>query len=349
MITIDGSQGEGGGQILRSALTLSLVTGKPFRIERIRAGRAKPGLLRQHLTAVEAAAAIGRAKVRGAELRSTELTFTPRAITPGEYRFAVGTAGSATLVLQTVLPALLCAARTSRLTVEGGTHNPHAPPFDFLVKTFIPVLNRLGPKVDAQLIRPGFYPAGGGRLDATIEPAACWRPLALVERGNLLCTRARAIVARLPRSIAERELRVVGEQLRCSSENLSVERVGDAPGPGNTVLIEIECEHITEVCTGFGSRGVPAEAVATAAVEQARRYLSSPAAVGEHLADQVLIPTALAGGGTFRAVGISRHARTNAVVLSRFLELDVEFTRSAPDDWLVEVRSRSAGPGSGPG
>src|SRR5690349_14635120 len=146
-IVIDGSSGEGGGQILRTSIALSLVTGKPFRIENIRAGRKKPGLLRQHLTAVRAAVAISQARVTGAELNSRTLTFEPSALRGGEYQLAVGTAGSATLVFQTILPALLCAPERSRVTVEGGTHNPGAPPFDFLAHTFLPVLRRIGASV----------------------------------------------------------------------------------------------------------------------------------------------------------------------------------------------------------
>lgn len=152
---------EGGGQILRTALSLSIVTGESFRIEKIRAGRKKPGLLRQHLTAVQAAAKISGAKIEGADLGSQQLTFKPGKVQPGDYSFAVGTAGSATLVLQTILPALIIGSKPSTLTLEGGTHNPHAPPFDFLQKTFLPILNKMGSKVSAKLERPGFYPAGG--------------------------------------------------------------------------------------------------------------------------------------------------------------------------------------------
>ena len=164
MLLIDGSQGEGGGQILRTALGLSLVTGTAFRIEKIRAGRAKPGLLRQHLTAVNAATVIGDALVDGAELGSPALVFRPRSVRPGAYRFAVGTAGSASLVLQTVLPPLLTAGASSILTLEGGTHNPWAPPFDFLARAFLPLLERMGAPVRAAIQRYGFYPAGGGQF-----------------------------------------------------------------------------------------------------------------------------------------------------------------------------------------
>ena len=166
MIRIDGSFGEGGGQILRTSLSLSLATGKAFRIENIRAGRERPGLLRQHLTAVLAAAEVGGAEVNGATLGSAALTFSPDRIRPGDYRFSVGTAGSGTLVFQTVLPALMLASEPSRIVIEGGTHNSAAPPFDFLARTFLPLLERMGPKVQLQFERYGFYPAGGGRFCA---------------------------------------------------------------------------------------------------------------------------------------------------------------------------------------
>jgi RNA 3'-terminal phosphate cyclase (ATP) len=164
MITIDGSYGEGGGQILRTSLALSLVTGKPFSINNIRAGRKKPGLMRQHLTAVNAAAEIGSAAIKGNRIGSQEFTFEPEMIKPGNFHFAIGSAGSCTLVFQTILPALIIAGGPSEIILEGGTHNPFAPPFDFLAKAFLPVINRMGPKVDAVLEKPGFYPAGGGRF-----------------------------------------------------------------------------------------------------------------------------------------------------------------------------------------
>src|SRR5262245_17125561 len=170
MIIIDGSSGEGGGQILRTALALSLVTGTPFRIQKIRAGRPKPGLLRQHLTAVQAAVEVGSASASGAELGSQELSFWPGKVRAGAYRFAIGPAGSACLVVQTVLPPLLLAGGPSSLVVEGGTHNPFAPPWDFLARAFFPLLQRMGARVSTTLERHGFFPAGGGRLRVEIEP-----------------------------------------------------------------------------------------------------------------------------------------------------------------------------------
>jgi len=340
MVAIDGSFGEGGGQVLRTALALSLVTRKPFRIENIRAGRKNPGLLRQHLTAVNAAAEISRAEVTGAAIGSRELTFAPGSVVPGDYSFAVGTAGSTTLVLQTVLPALLIASGESNFVLEGGTHNPFAPPFDFLDKAFLPLVNRMGPRVTAELERPGFYPAGGGRMSVTIEPAARLSRLDLPARGEVLARRAKAVVANLPISIAERELKVIARKMSWQRDWMKAESVERSPGPGNVVTIEIECEHVTEVFTGFGERGLRAEAVAEKAAQQARRYIGSEAAVGEYLADQLLIPIAMAGGGSFTTGPLSRHATTNIEVITRFLDVSIDCSQLADRVWKVDVTDK---------
>jgi RNA 3'-terminal phosphate cyclase (ATP) len=340
MLTIDGSSGEGGGQILRTALALSTVTGKPFRIEQIRAARPKPGLLRQHLTAVKAAASISSATVEGAELGAGAITFTPGGVTPGEFAFAVGTAGSATLVLQTVLPALLTAPRPSRLVLEGGTHNPMAPPFDFLVRAFLPLINRMGPTVTAELERPGFYPAGGGRFNVTITPVARLLPLEMLERGAILSIKARAVVANLPRSIAEREVKLVGRLLSLPDDSLIVEEIRDALGPGNAVAVEIETEHHTELFTGFGEVNVRAEGVATKVAQEARAYIASGVPIGRYLADQLLIPMALAGAGRFRTGSLSRHTTTNLEVIRQFLDVDLDLAEEPKRIWTI-VAGRS--------
>jgi RNA 3'-terminal phosphate cyclase (ATP) len=329
VLTIDGGQGEGGGQVLRTALTLSLVTGTPFRITSIRAGRQRPGLLRQHLTAVEAATAVGNAEVEGATLGATELVFRPRAVRPDAYRFAVGTAGSAALVLQTVLLPLAVAGAPSSVRVEGGTHNPGAPPFDFLERAFLPLLARMGAKVSATLDRPGFYPAGGGQLSVEIGAAEGLAPLSLLERGAITRRRARALVSHLPRQIGDRELAVVRKRLGWDPAELEVEVVGAGAaggprGPGNVLLIEMESEHVTEVFTGFGEVGVTAEAVAERATQEARRYLAAGVPVGVHLADQLLVPLALARGGEFTTLPLSRHATTNVEVVRAFLDVAID-------------------------
>ena len=319
MIRIDGSEGEGGGQVLRTALGLSLVTGKPFQIEKIRAKRERPGLLRQHLTAVLAAAEIGNAKTEGAALGSKNLSFTPGKVRAGEYHFAVGTAGSGTLVLQTILPALMIADGASRLVIEGGTHNLQAPPFDFLAKTFIPLLNRLGPIVALKLERYGFYPAGGGRFTAEISPCSAISPALWIGRDEITHRHGVAIVANLSRSIAQREIDTLGHMLGWGPECFEILETKNSAGPGNVVMVEVGTPSIMEVFTGFGRLGASAEHVASEAAGAARSYLSSKAFAGEYLADQLLLPLALAGGGSFMTTKITLHAQTNMKVIENFL------------------------------
>jgi RNA 3'-terminal phosphate cyclase (ATP) len=339
VLMLDGALGEGGGQILRTALALSLATGTPFRLERIRAKRSRPGLLRQHLTALDAAAAIGEAEVTGAEIGSSTITFAPRGVRAGAYRFAVGTAGSTTLVLQTVLPALMTASAPSELVLEGGTHNPMAPPFDFLARAFLPLITRMGPRVEIELERPGFYPAGGGRFRVRIDPvpAPALQPLTLIERGEIRTRQATAWVANLDSRIGARELSIVQRKLGWPEDTLDVRVVTDSPGPGNVLVIELAYEHITEVFSGFGERGVRAEAVADGVVDQVRRYLVANAPVGACLADQLLLPLALSGGGTFLTQALSRHATTNIDVIRQFLPVPIATGPDAAGRVLVRI------------
>ncbi len=336
MITIDGSYGEGGGQILRSSLALSLVTGQPFRIDNIRAGRKKPGLMRQHLTAVNAAAKIGSAGVAGNAIGSKQFSFQPKSIQAGDYRFAVGTAGSCTLVLQTVLPALILADSPSRIILEGGTHNPYAPPFDFLKQSFLELLNRMGPRVEANLEKPGFYPAGGGRFSVAIQPARL-KPLDLIERGAIRNTIARAMVANLPADIAKRELNVVRKKLGWRDDCLQTVEVKESSGPGNILSLAVESQNVTELFTGFGERGVSAESVAKKAVRQVQAYLEADVPVGSYLADQLLLLTALAGRGRFRTMTPSRHTSTNMDIIRKFLDIKIEAKQIGPLQWEIVV------------
>ncbi|MBN9657452.1 MAG: RNA 3'-terminal phosphate cyclase [Acidobacteria bacterium] len=324
MIQIDGSLGEGGGQILRTALSLSLVTGRPIQIDDIRAGRQKPGLLRQHLTAVLAAAEIGHAQVEGAVLGSTSIHFVPGPVKAGEYRFAVGSAGSGTLVFQTILPALMLAPGPSTLVIEGGTHNDAAPPFPFLERAFLPLVERMGPRIQVRLERPGFYPAGGGRFTAEIQPVDRLRPVHLGERSETTGRRVVAIVANLPREIAEREVKTAARLLEWAPETQVIESTRDSAGPGNVVMVEVESRGVAEIFTAFGKVGLSAERVAKVAVQEAQEYLGSKAAAGEHLADQLLLPMALTGAGSFTAVKLNRHAQTNMEVIRRFLPVRFE-------------------------
>lgn len=337
MITIDGSYGEGGGQIMRTALGLSLVTGKPFTISHIRAKRKNPGLMRQHLTALNAAVAVGKADVQGNEPGSRSFTFEPQTIQSGSYRFSIGTAGSCTLVLQTVLPALMMTDKPSEIILEGGTHNPFAPPYDFLAKAFLPVLKTMGPQVRAELKKPGFYPAGGGRIHVSITPSPQLKVIDLTTRGPVVRKQAVATVVNLSRSIAERELSVIRQKMSLADEDLQANVMNHASGPGNVVTIDIQSRHVTEVFTGFGERGVSAERVAKACVKEAREYLVSSAAVGRHLADQLLVPMALAGGGRYSTLSPTGHTFTNIEIIKRFLDIEVTVDEAESDSSLTII------------
>jgi RNA 3'-terminal phosphate cyclase (ATP) len=350
VLVVDGSMGEGGGQILRSSLALSLLTGLSFRIANIRARRSKKGLMRQHLVCVQAAARVGDAETSGAEIGSTELVFRPKAPTAGDYTFAIGSAGSTTLVFQTVLfPLLLGTTSPSTLRFEGGTHNPMAPPVDFLEHAFLPVLARMGGAVDIAFERHGFYPAGGGAWSATIHPptdlAGRLRRLELSERGAIVARRADALVAQISPSVATRELSTLASALGWPETACRPVVVQGSRGPGNALVAVVESEHVTELVTGFGERGVRAEIVAGQVAEQVARYLRAGVPVGEHLADQLLLPMALGGGGTFKTLRPSEHTTTQMALLQEFLGVTVRATAEAEDVWRIDV-PESAGHGT---
>lgn len=324
-IEIDGSVGEGGGQILRTSLTLAMCTGQAVAIERIRAKRPKPGLMRQHLTCVQAAAAVCAGTVRGAELGSQTLVFEPGEVRAGDYVFNVGTAGSCMLVLQTVLPALMLAPATSRITLGGGTHNPMAPPYHFVERSFAPLLRRLGVGLEMEIRRLGFYPAGGGEVSVTIQPpAAGLTAFDLVERGELREQYAECLAPALPRTVAERELAAIGRLLGWSDAQLRVPVVRQNEGPGNALMATLVYEHVSEVFTSFGEKGVSAEHVANLLAREVRAFIAGDAVLGPHLADQWMLPLALAITGTgssaaFTCTEMSEHARTNIGVIEQFL------------------------------
>ncbi|MBP6308319.1 MAG: RNA 3'-terminal phosphate cyclase [Burkholderiaceae bacterium] len=325
LIELDGSTGEGGGQILRTGLALSMCTGQPLAIQRIRAKRPKPGLMRQHLTCVQAAVAVCGAKVEGAELGSQTLVFEPGPVRAGDYAFNVGTAGSCTLVLQTVLPALMLCAEPSRVSLSGGTHNPMAPPFHFLERSFAPLLRRLGVGLDLELRRLGFYPAGGGELSAVVRPTAGGLlPFDLTDRGPVQEAYAECFAPALPSAVAVRELAALARALGWSGEQLRTPAVRQNEGPGNALLATIAYAHVSEVVTVFGEKGVSAEQVAGALVKEVRAYQASEGALGQHLADQWMLPLALAvvergGAASFTCTELTEHATTNIGVIERFL------------------------------
>ena len=338
MIELDGAVGEGGGQILRSALTLAMITGRPFRIRNIRANRAKPGLMRQHLVAVQAALQVCGGEATGAALGSQDLTFVPGTVTGGDYEFAIGTAGSCTLVLQTVLPALLKADKPSIVRLAGGTHNPMAPPVQFLQRAWCPRLAEMGARIDIRLERFGFYPAGGGVVLARVEPCAELRPRTWMTRGERRAAYAEAFVAGVPGRVAQRELECVGRAMNWGEDQLLVRDLPADQGPGNALMLTLDYEHATEVFTAFGEKSVASEQVARQVVQRARRYLMSRAAFAEYLADQMMLPLALAGGGGFTLDEVSMHARTNARVIETFLPVRFTFdNRDGVDSCTVHA------------
>jgi RNA 3'-terminal phosphate cyclase (ATP) len=346
MLSIDGSCGEGGGQIVRSSLALAAVTGQSVSIHRVRAGRKKPGLMRQHLAAAKAVAKVSRGRLRGAAIGSTCLSFEPQGIVPGEYVFRVSTAGSAVLVLQTVLPALLTASEPSTLHFEGGTHNPHAPPFDFLEQVYLPLLCRMGPRVSARLERYGFYPAGGGQLTVRVQGASPLAAFDLLERGEIVHRRVRSLVAHLPDHIARRECQEIGSRSGWDPGCFHCETIRDCSGPGNVVLVEIGSREVRELFTGFGRKGTPAERVAAEAWSQAEEYLAADVPVGRYLADQLILLFGLAAhggkGGRFRTLPLTPHATTHLEILAQFLEVGIEVHTAADGTCTVSMTSPSS-------
>lgn len=336
MIVVDGSQGEGGGQVLRSCLSLSMLSGRPLRMEKIRARRSRPGLQPQHLTAVTSAQQICGARVRGAEVGSRSLEFDPGELRAGDYQLSIGTAGSTTLVLQTLLPPLLHAKASSRLTLEGGTHNPLAPPWDFFSESFLPLLRRMGAKIEARLERYGFYPAGGGRIAAEIHPCPRLGRLDLPALGAERRASARILVANLPEHVGRREAKTVVEIAEIPAENVVVEVV-PSPGPGNAVMIKADEGEVVEILTAFGEKGVSAENVAAEAAHLYRRHRDLGVPVGEHLADQLLLPLSLGEGGSFLTGPLSGHTVTQIELLQRFLEVKIRQEPRERGNVLVRV------------
>jgi RNA 3'-terminal phosphate cyclase (ATP) len=286
--------------------------------------------MRQHLVAVQAARQVCGGEATGAALGSQDLTFVPGPVRGGDYEFAIGTAGSCTLVLQTVLPALLKADKPSTLRIAGGTHNPMAPPVQFLQRAWCPRLAEMGARIDIRLERFGFYPAGGGVVQARVEPCAALRPRTWMTRGERRAAYAEAFVAGVPVRVAQRELECVGRVMNWGEDQLRVCGLPADQGPGNALMLTLDYEHATEVFTAFGEKSVTSEQVAGQVVQRARQYLMSRAAFAEYLADQMMLPLALAGGGGFTMDEVSMHARTNAQVIETFLS--VRFTFNKWDD-----------------
>ena len=338
MITIDGTTGEGGGQVLRTALSLSAITGKPFVINNIRGKRSKPGLRQQHLTCVEAAAEVCNGMVEGNYVGSSVLTFRPgKQILPGRYSWDIGTAGSTTLVLQTVLPVLVMADRTSHVKITGGTHNPMAPPLDFIQQSFLPLLTGMGFSFEVKLERYGFYPRGGGIISARIKERTKGRPLSLIKRSKLTRLQAFILNSRLPTHIARREKSVLMESRLFADQAIQVQepRTGQT---GNVVWAIVEYGSLRCIFTGFGQKGKAAETVAREVVEQILLHDKTDLPVEAHLADQILLYMALRRDGSFATSSLSLHAITNMAIIGKFLPVTFA-VEELPTGRLVHIQS----------
>ena len=341
-IRIDGSVGEGGGQVLRTALSLSLMTGRGVRLINIRARRPRPGLKPQHLLAVRAAAAIGRARVEGAEPGSQTLVFEPSDLVPGDYRFDIGTAGSVSLVLQTLLVPLALAAEGSRVTVTGGTHVPWSPCHHYLDLHWRRFTDRAGYRFDLEMERAGFYPQGGGIVHAAVGRAPDLSPLCLEARGALRRIHGFSAVAKLPGSIAERQRDRALARLSGRCEDLSLEcRSLPAVSQGTVLLLIAEFEHTQACFQALGERGKPAERVADEAVDALEAFLAGDGAVDARLADQLLLPLVpVRGESVLRTAQVTRHLVTNAGVVERFLPGTVTVEGDVGGPGIVRIHGR---------
>ncbi len=339
-VAIDGARGEGGGQVLRSALSLSCLTGRPLRITRIRARRAKPGLRAQHLAAVRAAAAASDAAVEGAHLGSSELRFVPGPLRAGHFHVEVGTAGAVSLVLQTVLPALARAPEASSVLLGGGTHVPWSPCFEYVERLWLHHLRQMGIEASVVLERAGFHPRGGGRVRAHVRPAARLATLCRLERGVLRRIRGLSAVARLPDAVAERQRDRARQRLADLDVPVSLERTRlDAASPGTLLFLEAEFEHSRACCFGLGARGKRAERVADEAVDELEEFLAGPGAVDRHLADQLLLPLVLADGvSELSTARVTEHVRTNAAVIHAFLGPRIQIEAGLGEPGVIRIR-----------
>jgi len=342
MLDIDGSFGEGGGQVVRTSLALSLLTGKPFRMRNVRARRKpKPGLQPQHLMSVRAAARIGKAKVTGDSVGSSQFTFEPGPVTPGRYEFAIGTAGATSLVLHTVYLPLALSGGPSEVIIEGGTHNEKAPCFHFLQTTWRAYLARLGILVKLEMTRPGFYPRGGGRIVAHFQPVTTLRPVKLTESVAHNKVDVLSATAGLPDHVAKRQARRATVRLRDSGIEPEVTFEQWEGGPGSVLAITVSGA-VPTLFFGLGARGKPAETVGDEAADEALAYVRSTLPVDPHSADQLVLPLAVAEGDSeYHVSEVTKHLTTNVAVVRIFLDRQIEIDGAEGATGVVRVAGRA--------
>lgn len=340
MIEINGAQGEGGGQVLRTSLTLSALTGTPFHIHHIRAQRNPPGLRPQHLAAVRAVARLTDAEVTGALLDSQELTLAPAKVRSGRFRFEIPTAGALSLVLQTVFLPLSLAPGTAEITLTGGTHVPWSPLFHYVQHHWLPILAACGFRAELTLHKAGFYPQGGGETSLKILPTRDLHPLTLLERGELTHLRGFSGVANLQAEIAQRQKHRALQQLYPLCRDAKIKTL-QLPSPGKGTFIQLSAYFSNggQACyTALGARGKPAEQVADEAVAQLFAFLETDGTVDQYLADQLLLPLLVINGDSaFRTSQVTPHLLTNAQVIDQFLpgRITIDGAQDAPG--LVRV------------
>ena len=345
-LIIDGSYGEGGGQILRSTLSLAIITGRPVRIENLRANRKKPGLAAQHLTSVWAAAMLCDAEVKGAELGSLTLQFIPRKqVRAGDYFLDVaqaregGSAGAVMLVLQTLLLPLALAAGDSTVILRGGTHVDMSPSYDYVHDVWLPTLARMGVRAELFLARSGWFPVGRGEARLRIAGSGELRPLRLEHRGPLHSVTGRALAANLPAHVCERmaaRARGLLEQAGMATEIEAV--VLEAACPGAGLYLTAHYENSLAGFSAQGKRGKPAERVAEEACSALLHHYQSGAALEQHLADQLILPAALCRGeSVFSVERISTHLVTNAWVVERFGLARINIAPAADGTGFVKI------------
>ena len=339
-IEVDGSSGEGGGQILRTSLALSIITKKPLHIKNIRAGRAKPGLLRQHLTCVKAAQKICDAQVKGAHMESQEVRFVPGKVKAGKYSFEIGTAGSTTLVLQTILYPLLFADAPSEVSIEGGTHNMGAPPFEFLQDSFLPVLHKIGISVFLELKRPGFFPMGGGRVSAKIFPTQAIGAIKINSKGKSKGLEAGVISNNLPPDLGQKGKEALQEEFALNDRDVEVKCTRNGKSVGNAIYANVKQAQVNAHFIELGQKGVQFEKLCKRLKKRVNSYHKQKAPVDEYLADQLLIPMALAEEGSFKTCMWSSHASTNAEVIRKFTGVRIEHQQNDDRTISVEVKKR---------
>ena len=342
MIELDGSQGEGGGQILRSALALSILTGKPFKLVNVRANRKPPGLRPSHLTSVRAAAAVCRGHFTGGSVGSATLSFEPGELAAGTYRFDVGTAGSTGLVLQTVyLPLALRGTADSRLTITGGTHVATSPCYHYLETTWVAYLRRMGIGVEVEMVRPGFYPRGGGEVHATVRPCPRVKGLRLTDCPALTTAGGFSAVAGLPErqhDIARRQAKRLAHKLKMEGIESHIPEEHWDGGPGTVAAVVFRQAPVPTLFFAVGERGRPAESVADDAAEQAIAFRSARAPVDPHAADQLVLPLALSPDASeYRTAEVTRHLTTNIDVIRRFLDRDISVEGGEGEPGIVRV------------